>query len=53
MLLNYMAVVIDVALMFLITVAAYKDKNWNKNEFAYFLFFMSYVMNIAALLVKW
>lgn len=53
MLLNYIAVVIDVALLFLITVSAYNDKNWNKDKFTYCLFFLSYVMNLAALVVKW
>lgn len=33
MLLNYIAVVIDVMLLFLVTIGAYNDKNWNKNKF--------------------
>ena len=53
MLLNYIAVVIDVALLFLVTVAAYNDKNWKKNEFTYCLLFLSYVMNLAALVTNW
>lgn len=53
MLLNYIAVVIDVMLLFLVTIGAYKDENWNKNKFSYCLFFMSYLMNIAALVAKW
>ena len=53
MLLNYIAVIIDVTLLFLVVIGAYNDKNWKKNEFTYCLFFMSYLMNIAALVAKW
>ena len=53
MLLNYIAVIIDVTLLFLVVIGAYNDKNWNKDKFTYCLFFLSYVMNLAALVVKW
>lgn len=53
MLLNYMAAVIDVALMFIVFISANKEENWESNKYGYCLFFLSYLMNLAALISKW
>lgn len=53
MLLNYIAVVIDVVLMFIILISANKEKKWEIVKYGYCLFFLSYLMNLVALINKW